>query len=559
MSGMEIKFHVQATMRDGTVLRADVYRPIGEGPWPVLIQRTPYNRRAMLQMFIDPFQVVSRGYILVHQDTRGRFGSEGEWLPFTYEVEDGYDTVRWAAGLPGSSGVVGMVGGSYTGNTQWAAALAKPPELRAISPQITWSDSSEGLHFRGGAIELGLNGVWSLMTGAGELAARAQDPARAADTHAALGALMADFDGLVPNGYRELPSGQPAAVTRHNVPDIGVHRALADPATADGATIAGKHSSVEAATLNTGGWFDVFLQGTLDNYSAMAALGKPARLIVGPWTHTAKAGLNGSVIGETNFGLASTHAGIGYDDLQLDWFDHWLKGTDNGSDNAPPVRIFVMGINQWRDETEWPPARAVNTPWYLGADATLTPDAPATDQAPDTYAYDPADPVHTNGGNLVMANEYPAGQFDQAATEARPDVLVYTSEPLTEDLEVTGRIRVRLHAATDAPSTDWVVRLCDVGTDGVSRNLCDGIQRIRAVPGEPSEYEIDLWSTSNVFRAGHRIRVQVTSSNFPRWDRNLNTGEPVQTATTMRTAQQTIFHDAARPSHVILPIIPSTP
>ncbi|MFI9408579.1 CocE/NonD family hydrolase [Nocardia gamkensis] len=186
---MEIEFDVEATMRDGTVLRADVYRPVGEGPWPVLIQRTPYGRRGILHMVIDPFAVVSRGYIMVHQDTRGRFGSEGEWLPFTYEVEDGYDTVRWAANLPGSSGVVGMVGGSYTGNTQWTAALSKPPELRAISPQVTWSDPSDGLHFRGGAIELGLNGAWSLMTGAGELAARAQDPARAADALAALGAI----------------------------------------------------------------------------------------------------------------------------------------------------------------------------------------------------------------------------------------------------------------------------------------------------------------------------------------------------------------------------------
>uniref|UniRef100_UPI001573FA84 CocE/NonD family hydrolase n=1 Tax=Nocardia barduliensis TaxID=2736643 RepID=UPI001573FA84 len=173
----------------------------------------------------------------------------------------------------------------------------------------------------------------------------------------------------------------------------------------------------------------------------------------------------------------------------------------------------------------------------------------------DHYLYDPADPVHTHGGNLVIANEYLAGQLDQAATEARHDVLVYTSEPLTEDLEVTGRVRVRLHAATDAPSTDWVARLCDVDTDGVSRNLCDGIQRIQAVPGGPGEYEIDLWSTSNVFLAGHRIRVQITSSNFPRWDRNLNTGDPA----TLRTAQQTIFHDAARPSHIILPIIPPTP
>ncbi|WP_174187250.1 CocE/NonD family hydrolase, partial [Nocardia barduliensis] len=358
---MEIEFDVEATMRDGTVLRADVYRPTGEGPWPVLIHRTPYHRRQLPQMMLDLYAAVSRGYILVHQDTRGRSGSDGEWLPFTYEVEDGYDTVRWAAGLPGSNGVVGMFGASYTGNTQWAAALAKPPELRAISPQTTWSDPSDGLHFRGGAIELGLNTAWALQTGIGEIVRREQDPVQ---TLTEIGAAIADYDRLVPDGYQGLPAGHPPAIARHGIPDLGVRRALADPATADGATIAGKHSSVEAAALNTAGWFDVFLQGTLDHHTAMAALGKPTRLIVGPWTHLAKAGVTGGVIGETNFGLASTHAGIQFDELQLDWFDHWLKDADNGVDTAPPVKIFVMGINQWREEAEWPPARAVDTPWY---------------------------------------------------------------------------------------------------------------------------------------------------------------------------------------------------
>ncbi|MET7924815.1 CocE/NonD family hydrolase [Streptomyces sp. NPDC005349] len=555
---MEIEVDAEATMRDGTILRADVYRPTDEGPWPVLLERTPYGRRRNLQSFVNPFDAVSRGYILIRQDSRGRPNSEGHWLPFTYEVEDGHDTVRWAAALPGSSGVVGMLGGSYTGNTQWAAAIAAPPELRAIVPQITWCDPSDGLHFRGGAIELGLNGSWTLSTGAAEVAARADDPAEAA---AALAAIAADHDALATRNYWELPAGALPAIARHNVKDIGVQRALADPSNADGATVAGKHSTVEAASLNVGGWFDVFQQGTLDNYTAMAAQGKPARLIVGPWTHGAAgvmSSLSPGIAGETNFGLASTQDGAAVGDLTLNWYDCWLKGIRNGIDAEPPVKIYVMGINQWRDESEWPLARAVDTPWYLGTDASLTPAEPTGEQAPDQYHYDPADPVITRGGNLVMAGEFPAGQFDQAVTEQRDDVLTYTSEPLAEDLEVTGRVRMRLHAATDAPSTDWVVRLCDVDTDGVSRNLCDGILRTRATPGEPGDHEIDLWSTSNVFRAGHRIRVQVTSSNFPRWDRNLNTGEPARTAVTMRTAQQTIFHDAVRPSQIILPVVPPT-
>jgi putative CocE/NonD family hydrolase len=553
MADMEIEFDVAAKMRDGTVLNADVYRPGGEGPWPVLLERTPYGRRRMLQL-LDPFEAVSRGYIVVHQDTRGRFGSDGEWLPFTYEVEDGYDTVKWAATLPGSSGVVGMFGASYMGNTQWAAAVAAPPELRAIIPNVTWCDPSDGLHFRGGAVELGLNGWWSLTTGADELAARhAHDPAAAG---AALAALIADHDGLARRTYWELPAGGLPALARHGVTGIGVERALADPAAADGATIAGKHAGIEAAALNIGGWFDIFLQGSLDNFTAVTAQGKPARMLVGPWTHVA--GLTGGISGETNFGLASTHQGIGFDQVQLDWYDHWLKGVDNGVAAAPPVRIFVMGINQWRDEHEWPLARAVDTPWHLGAGGALTPASPATGETPDTYLYDPADPAPTRGGNLVMAGEYPAGQFDQRIVEDRADVLTYTSAPLTEDLEVTGRIRMRLHAATDGPSTDWVVRLCDVDTDGVSRNLCDGILRTHGTPGEAADHDIDLWSTSNVFLAGHRIRVQVTSSNFPRWDRNLNTGEASQDAVTVRTAHQTVFHDTGRPSRIVLPVVPRT-
>lgn len=202
--------------------------------------------------------------------------------------------------------------------------------------------------------------------------------------------------------------------------------------------------------------------------------------------------------------------------------------------------------------------RAVDTPWHLGTGGTLSQSPPSSAEIPDHYVYDPVDPVITRGGNLVMIDDYPAGPFDQHDIERRADVLTYTSEPLAENLEVTGRIRMRLHAATDAPSTDWVVRLCDVDTEGVSRNIVDGIVRVHGTPGEPAEHEIDLWSTSNVFLAGHRIRVQVTSSNFPRWDRNLNTGEPARTAVTMRAAQQTVFHDAERPSHIILPVVPAS-
>ena len=525
MADVEIDFDVPVPMRDGTILRADVYRPAGPGPLPVLLQRIPYGKRSPVAVLpLDTLLAVSRGYIVVHQDTRGRFASDGEWSPWTYEQSDGHDTVRWAAKLPGSSGAVGMFGVSYTGNTSWSAAVDGPPELRAIAPQNTWSEPYDGLFMRGGALEFGLNAWWTLTTGFGDLPKRLAG----AELLNAFGSMIADYDGLAERTYWELPAGRLPLIDRYGGPDIGTQRALDDPDSSGFARVAGRHDAVTAPSLNVTGWYDVFLQGALDNHVAMTERGVPTKLFVGPWSHVLSE--LPSPIGELNFGLASSPALIAgqysLTDLETRWFDHWLREHDTGLMDEPPVKIFVMGANTWRDENEWPPARAVDTPWYLRADEALSLNAPGTDEQYDTYVYDPADPVLTRGGNLVMATDFPPGPFDQAAVEQRSDVLVYTSEPLRQDLEVTGRIRATLFAATDAPSTDWVVRLCDVDAQGISRNITDGILRINAEPGTVGEYEIDLWSTSNLFRAGHRIRIHVTSSNFPRWDRNPNTGEP---------------------------------
>jgi putative CocE/NonD family hydrolase len=449
-----------------------------------------------------------------------------------------------------------MFGVSYTGNTSWSAAVDGPPELRAIVPQNTWSDPNDGLFMRGGAIELGLNAWWTLFTGLGELPKRLAG----AELLQGLGGLIADFDGLAERTYWELPAGRLPLIDRYGGPDIGTQRALDDPDSSGFARVAGRHDAVTAPSLNVTGWYDVFLQGALDNHVAMAERGVPTKLVVGPWSHVLSE--LPYPIGELNFGLASSPAMIAgqysLTDLETRWFDHWLREHDTGLMDEPPVKIFVMGANTWRDENEWPPARAVDTPWYLRADEALSLNAPGTDEQYDTYVYDPADPVLTCGGNLVMATDFPPGPFDQAAVEQRSDVLVYTSEPLPEDVEVTGRIRATLFASTDAPSTDWVVRLCDVDAQGISRNITDGILRVNTEPDTVGEYEIDLWSTSNLFRAGHRIRIHVTSSNFPRWDRNPNTGESPRTATTLRSAQQRIFHDGLHASHVVLPVIPPT-
>ncbi|MFD3501226.1 CocE/NonD family hydrolase [Streptomyces sp. NPDC058678] len=559
MTEIQIEFDVPAEMRDGTVLRADVYRPGGTGPWPVLLARLPYGKQTpMMAVVLDPLAAARRGFLVVVQDTRGRFASEGEWEPWTYEESDGYDTVRWAAALPGSNGSVGMVGGSYFGNTQWMAALSKPPELKAIAPLITWSDPDDGLFSRGGAIELGITVPWSLMQGADTLMRRHRTDLDGLVS--GITGLVRDFDGLARGGYAELPAGRFPAFARHDLPEVGYERSRREPEWARSCTVAGRHDEVDLPTFQLGGWYDIFSQGTLDNFTAMRRAGRSATLIMGPWTHTNWQ----HVVGDVNFGFSAHSDFMGMrgrvHDMQFDWFRRTLGAGDGGAGepDTGQVLLFVMGINQWREETEWPLSRAVDTDFHLRADGRLTQEPPSTVEQPEQFRYDPMDPAPTTGGALLMTDDFRPGPLEQTAVEAREDVLVFTTEPLTEDLEVTGRVRAVLFAATDGSSTDWVARLCDVDENGVSLNVADGIVRVRAAaPGEAAEHVVDLWSTSIVFRAGHRIRVQVTSSNFPRWDRNLNTGEPEETATTARVAHQQVFHDPARPSRIVLPVIPT--
>jgi len=564
-----VDIDVPARMRDGTLLRANIYRPAGEGRWPVLLTRLPYGKDLPLGgSVLDPVQAARRGYVVIVQDTRGRLASDGDWYPFRSEADDGVDTIAWAADLPFSDGQVGMYGASYFGYTQWSAAVEQPPALKAMVPFITWADPLNGLVYRGGAFELGLGASWNLMMGLGQLFRRyGRDPR-------ALGpALMAwahESDALGTTGYASLPLAEFAPLRRQEVaPAFFDWMGAPLDCTQEPysyLTILGKHDQVQAPTLNVGGWYDIFLAGTITNFQAMRAQGKPAKLLIGPWTH----GGTSNPIGERNFGFGA-QAGLidlrmDFGSLQLRWFDHWLKGADTGMMAEAPIKLFVMGANVWRDEQEWPLARAVDTPWYLHTDGGLSPERPAS-ETPDRYDYDPADPAPTRGGALLMTPEYPGGPYDQRAVEARPDVLVYQSAPLERDTEVTGPITVRLWAVSSAPDTDFVARLTDVFPDGRSVNLTDGIVRARyrrlaqgeapspIEPGRPYEYAIDLWATSNVFQRGHQIGLQVTSSCFPRWDRNPNTGHPIGADAALQVAQQEILHDREHPSHVVLPLV----
>jgi putative CocE/NonD family hydrolase len=562
-----VDLNVAAPMRDGVVLRSNVYRPAGDGRWPVLLTRLPYGKDLPLgSSVMDPVQAARRGYVVIVQDTRGRFSSEGDWFPLRNEAEDGHDTVQWAASLPYSDGQVGMYGASYFGFTQWSAALTAPQALKAIVPFITWSDPYNGLAFRGGALELGIQAHWHLQMGFDVLLRRhrGDPPALGRAFHG----LARELDQLAEEGYASLPLQEFGPLVRQDVAPafFDYFRAAWDRSQLDFAAISGRHDQASVPSFSAGGWYDIFLQDTIANYQAMRGLGLPSKLLIGPWSH----GSQRNPIGELSFGVSSQAAlidlRIDFQSLQLRWFDRWLKGADNGIMAEPPIQIFVMGANAWRQLEEWPPPAAVPTQLYLREGGVLSTGAPG-EERPEGFEYDPANPVPTRGGALLLSAEYPSGPYDQRPIEARQDVLVFTSQPLERDTEVTGPIRVELWAASSAPDTDFVARLCDVHPDGRSFNLTDGIIRARyrdwgsgaepslVDPGQPQCYDIDLWSTSNLFKAGHRIRLQVTSSSFPRWDRNPNTGHDLGADNELAIARQTIFHDRERPSHVVLPIL----
>lgn len=571
---------VPVEMRDGTVLRADVYRPDTTERLPILLQRTPYDKNAprITAMLLNPMRAASAGYAVVVQDVRGRFASDGEFYTFRDEPHDGYDTIAWAADQSWSSGKVGMCGLSYVGATQWLAAITTPPALAAMVPVVTASDYHEGWTYQGGAFELGFNASWTLSN-----LALATFVRRAKAGEAFPPGLQQHYFGLIDDmcqAFDTLPLAQMPLLKDHNLAPY-YYDWLQHPSNDaywQQWCIEAQHAKVTVPALNVGGWYDIFLGGTIRNYLGMRQHGgtpearQHQRLLIGPWKHGVPLS---SVSGDLAFGIMGESFAIDFEGLQLRWYDHWLKGMDNGVRADAPVRIFVMGTNVWRDEQEWPLARAQFTPYYLHSrgkanslrgDGVLSPEAPGL-EPPDRFLYDPRHPVPTRGGGLCCwAGALPQGAYDQTPIEYREDVLVYTTPPLAEDTEVTGPVVVTLYAASTAVDTDFTAKLVDVHPSGFAQNLTDGIQRARyrnstahpepIEPGTVYAYRIDLWATSNVFKAGHCIRLEISSSNFPRFDRNPNTGGNLATETELLPAIQTICHDGSHPSHVLLPLIP---
>jgi putative CocE/NonD family hydrolase len=536
-----------AEMRDGVKLVADIYRPEAEGKFPVLLERTPYNRAGEAG---SAARMAAHGYVVIIQDTRGRFDSQGEFYPFRYESPDGYDTVEWAAKLPYSNGKVGMFGGSYVGATQMLAAIAKPPHLVGIQPYVTASEYYDGWTYQSGALEEWFASSWSSGLATDTLRRKAsalEDP-------------KAWVTQLPLESYRmlELP---PVSGLAPYFRDWVAHETDDDywrPW-----KISDHYAEMNIKALHAGGWHDIFLKGTIQNYIGMRKLspaGAEQRLMLGPWAH-AQTSPEGK-IGDVTFGKSAV---LDTEGTILRWYDYALKGARNEYATGAPVRIFVMGENQWRDEQEFPPARTKYTNYYLRKGALSTDEAGA--EQPEGYTYDPANPVPTIGGRLCCGNnQLPPGPADERPNESRADVLVYSTPPLARDVEATGWVKVRLFASSSAVDTDFTALLADVEPSGYARFLTDGIVRARyrnstrkaeaIEPGKVYEYTIDLWATSNVFKAGHRIRLYVSSSNFPRFNRNLNTGEPILGATRMVKAEQRIYHDAEHPSALVLPVIP---
>jgi putative CocE/NonD family hydrolase len=548
-----VKFEsgVKAKMRDGVTLVADVHRPAAEGRFPTLLQRTPYDRR---EEKTDAHDLAEAGYVVIVQDVRGRYGSEGEFEPFRHEAMDGYDSVEWAAALPYSDGRVGMMGGSYVGATQMLAAMAKPPHLVAIAPTVTASEYYEGWTYQGGALMQWFTSSWASLLAVDTLERKAVKGLRPQDW--VKGDPVESYPLMQPPPVAELAPYFHDWVSHETDDDFWRPVKVSD-----------HYGDMSVKALHTGGWHDIFLKGTILNYLGLRASAateearRGQRLLLGPWAHapTSPEGKVGDVV----FGTQAAEPGT-----PRAWFDYALKGVANEYASGAPVRIFVMGENAWRDENEFPPARARATRYYLHGGkgpGTLSPEAPGR-LPPQGYEYDPADPVPTQGGRLCCGDFLPRGPRDQRPLEGRPDVLVFSTPPLERDVEVTGFVSLELWAASDAVDTDFTAILADVEPDGYARYLADGIVRARyrnstraaepIVPGRVYKYALDLWATSNLFKAGHRVRLYVSSSNFPRFDRNHNTGEPILGAIRSVKAHQTIYHDGEHPSALVLPIVP---
>ncbi len=589
-------------MRDGVLLYADVYRPVTKDPVPVILMRTQYDKSAAQiqpSRFQSPSWFASHCYIVVVQDIRGQYASKGVFYEYANDRNDGYDSVEWAAHLPGSNGNVGMYGSSYVGATQWLAATATPPSLKTIVPSNTASDYYDGWTYEDGAFRLAFIEGWMMGTIAHSAAMNRGEMARAATLHDE-GKDLAKWMRFTP--YDKFPPLHPEdpAFAPYFFDAI---KHSTDDAYWKAFSIKSRYGKVTVPVLAFEGWYDAFLNGALENFTGMRKNGgtelarTSQRIVIGPWEHLGWGRPDSPV--SPRLKAIGPVADSPVNELMLAWFDHFLKGEDNGVSTGPRVDYFEMGENKWHTSDDWPLPGTQYQQWYLasaGHAASVMGDGALTDIAPganvsggaaahaitaggvssgepltaasDEFIYDPSDPVPSIGGHSCCAwTSGPQGQFDQSAIEQRSDILVYSSPPLEKPLEVTGPVTVTLYARSSAPDTDFTVKLVDVFPDGTAVNLNNGIQDARfrdslsspllIHPGEVYKYTIHVWPTSNLFFPGHKIRVEISSSDFPQFAPNPNTGEPFGISAKWQRAKQTILHDREHPSSITLPVIPA--
>ncbi len=556
--------NVAVKMRDGVTLHADIYRPKADGKFPTLLTRTPYDKN---YGFGFGLEAAARGYVAIVQDVRGRFTSGGEWYPFKHESEDGFDTVEWAAALPYSNGKVGMWGASYVGATQMLAAIAHPPHLAGLCAVITASNYHDNWTYQGGAFEQWFNESWTSGLAQNTLSRQVSD-----ETNAMQGSSRLPLPNYPLFNFPDVRTADLTALLAPYFVDWLSHPSYDDYWKRW--SIEEHYADINVPVMTVAAWYDIFQGGSLRNYMGLKAhAGSEAarrgqHLVITIGGHAGY----GRKVGDVDFGPAAEDS---KENDELDWYDYLFKGVQNQFAQKP-VKIFVMGVNQWRDEDEWPLARARETKYFLhsqgsansmGGNGSLSADAPHSEPS-DHYVYDPSKPVPTTGGPLCCDVQHlEPGPRDQRPVEARNDVLVYSTPALSQDMEVTGLVSLELYASSSAVDTDFTAKLVDVGPDGIARNLTEGIIRARyrdslekadlLKPGQAYKFTIDLWSTSNVFLKGHSLRLEISSSNFPRFDRNLNTAEQPESGQKFVSATNVIYHDARHPSALILPVVPS--
>jgi putative CocE/NonD family hydrolase len=546
---VRIEYDVRVPMRDGVTLSMDLYRPDAPGRFPVILVRTPYDNGTAGNVARGRVWA-SRGYVYAIQDVRGRGDSDGQFYPFVHEAEDGYDTQTWCGTQSWSSGKVGTTGASYLGWTQVYPAGLMNPYLTAMIPIVTPPDPFRNVPMQFGTISP------TQVSWLATLSGRTMQDISQHDLLTAYYHLpLREIDTLLGRDIKAWRDWiDHPALDDYWKPQAYQERLLAE----------------NVPALHISGWYDDVLVGTTENYVNLVtraknpAVRKMQKLVIGPWGHAVNVSTK---LGQIDFGPSAL---IDLDGLQSRWFDRWLRGTDNGIDKESPVKIFVMGVNKWRDEQEWPLARTHYVKYYLHSggranslfgDGMLSADAPGA-ELPDTFRYDPRDPtpfITEPAFNQI------GGPDDYRPVERRDDVLVYSTVPLEGDLEVCGPLTVHLYAASSARDTDWTAKVLDVHPDGYAQRLNDGIVRARfrkglekevlLTPGTVEEYDIDCWSTCIVLGKGHRLRLEISSSAFPKFDRNLNTGGPIGKEQKGLIADQAVYHDRTHSSYALIPVV----